>query len=163
MSTQYRKAVAAVDDLSEALGTLKVQWLQKPSCKRNIAAPAPQSGFRMAIKMRIAGEHSMLGAMQAEDVHQAGFDATEWAGSINAAIQQLADLSLDSMRNKASETDPQKRTYGPAMSAKASHMFPRLPALTAGSLSRQKWRVQHLKRPARNAQVAVMRRGMPPS
>lgn len=67
---------------------------------------------------------SLLGGSQAENVLQTGFDATQYASSISAAIMRLADLNLDGMRKKASETDPQKRTYGPAMSAKVIHILP---------------------------------------
>ena len=63
---------------------------------------------------------SLLGcfALQTEDVKLPGFNATKWAESLQTAIAQLADLRMDGLRKKASESDPQKRIYGPAMSAK---------------------------------------------
>jgi len=53
-----------------------------------------------------------------------------WASSISAAIKRLAELNINVMRKKASEADPQKRIYGPAMSAKVSHISAVLPAGT---------------------------------
>ena len=58
--------------------------------------------------------------MQAEDVHHAVFDPATWACNINAALKQLADLHIKVMRKKACEADPQRRVYGPSMSAKVS-------------------------------------------
>ena len=58
--------------------------------------------------------------MQTEDVKVSDFNATKWADSLQTAIAQLADLCMDEMRKKASEADPQKRIYGPAMSAKVA-------------------------------------------
>ena len=61
--------------------------------------------------------------MQTEDVENPGFNARKWADSRQTAIAQLADLRMDGMRRKASEPDPQKRIYGPAMSAKVLSFF----------------------------------------
>ena len=61
--------------------------------------------------------------MQTEDVDNPGFNATKWADSLQTAIAQLADLRMDGMRRKASEPNPQKRIYGPAMSAKVLSFF----------------------------------------
>ena len=59
-------------------------------------------------------------ALQAEDVHHAVFDPATWACNINAALKQLADLHIEVMQKKAGEADPQRRVYGPSMSAKVS-------------------------------------------
>ena len=61
--------------------------------------------------------------MQTEDVENPGFNARKWADSRQTAIAQLADLRMDGMCRKASEPDPQKRIYGPAMSAKVLSFF----------------------------------------
>ena len=65
----------------------------------------------------------MYTSLQTEDVENPDFNATKWADSLQTAIAQLADLRMDGMHRKASEPDPQKRIYGPAMSAKVLSFF----------------------------------------
>lgn len=50
MSTQYKKALAGVDGLSETLKTLKVLWLHFLLRKCNTAAFSPQDGSCLAIQ-----------------------------------------------------------------------------------------------------------------
>lgn len=59
--------------------------------------------------------------LQAGEASAHGPKATQWSADVSARLAELHALGVDKLRKKALETDPEKKVFGAAMSAKVWH------------------------------------------
>lgn len=63
--------------------------------------------------------------LQAGEANAHGPKALDWSADISARLAELQALGVDKLRRKAQETDPEKKVFGAAMSAKVRRERPR--------------------------------------